>query len=411
MADSVENGDEILNRTFGSYNRTNYQPSLTVNYTEPDTQFFPNDTYYINSKETGKYLQINTSGAINGVSGLLNSLGNRVQWQVQKVQEGYVIRSVMDPTKYLSGSASLSDDSVNIISVSNTAIPNTCLWAINAANGTGCLIRNMSNDRYLCSNGTSVYTSYNIGTYESTTYKNFVWRMASTSYYGNSSAYSAKELESGYAIEDVVVKVGESKTPYVTLRPHNAIWADASDFVFSISAGEENGISIIQPQNSVFGQKVGSVLCTAMHKVTGTTDAFVVYTQPLLIFQAKETYDGDENVDTAEDLLYGDMDENDLRELDWINRTHFLGQTSEWYEAEWRGAVATFYAKDELLDVANDMIDHFMDGTGTSYSDSTLTNKVVTGCVAINQEDTQQNMGPIKLFYVSNYRYIFRYYC
>lgn len=277
VASTVENGNIIQNRTFGSYNRTNYRPSLTVNYTEAGTQFLANDIYYLNNRGTGKYLQLNTSGSAAGVSGLLSSLGNRIQWQIQKVSGGYVIRSVNDPTKYLAGSASPPDPSVSIMTVSDSTIPSTCIWSVTAASGGSCLIRNTVSGNYLYSSGSFVYTASSTGSYGGTTYETFVWRMAPTSFYGTTSSHDVRELESGFSIADIIVNIGEEKQPSVTEVPYNAGWAYASDFTFARSSGTSGCVSITGLENTFNGLAVGIATYTATHKVTGRTTTFKVY--------------------------------------------------------------------------------------------------------------------------------------
>lgn len=277
VADSVENGSAIKNRTFGSYNRSSYRPSLTVNYTEPGTQFLANDTYYLNNRGTGKYLQFSTSGTANGVSGLLSSLGNRIQWQIQKVGSGYVIRSVNDPAKYLSCASSPADSSVYVLTVSDSSIPSTCMWTITAASGGSCLIRSMAYGNYLYSSGTSIYTSSSTGSYGSATYEQYVWRMAPLSFYGTTSSHDVRELESGFSIADLIVNIGESKKPSVKSVPSNAAWTYSSDFTFTRTSGTSDCVSITGLDNTFNGLAVGIATYTATHKVTGRTTTFKVY--------------------------------------------------------------------------------------------------------------------------------------
>ena len=274
---SVENGSAIKNRTFGSYNRSSYRPSLTVNYTEPGIQFLENDTYYLNNRGTGKYLQFSTSGTAKGVSGFLSNLGNRIQWQVQKVGSGYVIRSVNDPTKYLSCASSPADSSVYVLTVSDSSIPSTCMWTITAASGGSCLIRSMAYGNYLYSSGTSIYTSSSTGSYGSATYEQYVWRMAPLSFYGTTSSHDVRELESGFSITDLIVNIGETKKPSVRRVPSNAAWAYSSDFTFTRSSGTSSCVSITGLDNTFNGLAVGIATYTATHKVTGRTTIFKVY--------------------------------------------------------------------------------------------------------------------------------------
>ncbi|MBE6947797.1 MAG: DNRLRE domain-containing protein [Ruminococcaceae bacterium] len=277
VAASVENGSTVNNRTFGAYNRESNRPSLTINYAEPGYQYLENDIYYLNNRGTGKYLQLSTTGVANGVSGLLNSLGNRIQWQTQKVNGGYVIRSVNDPTKYLSEAATLTSSSVTITTVSDAAIPQNCIWSVSSARLGGCLIRNTVSGNYLYSSGIYLYTTANADSYSGTTYERFVWRMAPTSYYGTTSSYTIRELESGFSIDNLIVNIGQSKKPSVQEVPFDAAWANPSDFTFVLTSGTSACVSIAPPANEFTGLKIGIATYTATHKVTGRTTTFKVY--------------------------------------------------------------------------------------------------------------------------------------
>ena len=391
VASTVENGSTIQNRTFGSYNRTNYRPSLTVTYTEPDAQLLENDTYYLNNRGAGKYLQLSTSGTANGVSGLLSSLGNRIQWQIQKVGSGYVIRSVNDPTKYLSCATSSEDSSVYITTIQDATIPPNCIWSVTAASGGDYLIQNSASGNYLCSSGTSLYAWPSTGSYGSASYETYVWRAAKTSAYGNTSAYTHRELESGFTVNDMVITIGGMQTPNIATAPEETLWADIGDFTFSLGSGTNGCVSISGLSNTFTSTKVGSATYIATHKVTGKTASFSVYTRALPIYQTAATYYNDADGNYATDLIYADMTMDDLRALNYINWTDFLAHPPEYFRAEWKNMVAILFAKGDLQVVAFDMIDHFMGGTGSSYSNPVLTDAVVAHSATTNYTSSVQS--------------------
>ena len=271
VADSVENGDDIRNRTFGSYNRSSYRPSLTVNYTEGDSGFLESDTYYLNNRGTGKYLNLNASRAVNGVSGLLSSLGNQIQWQIQQVQGYYVIRSVAEPTKYLSGSAYPSNDAVSVTTVNNSTIPDTCLWVITAASPDGCLIRNVASAKLLYSTGTGLSSSNSTGAYGGERYETFVWRMASISYYGNTSASPMRELSASTAISNI--EGSKDASVNINVNPYyDELWASPSDFTYSF---DKAGVATyLNGQMNLL--QYGGTKVQATHKVTGRGKTFYI---------------------------------------------------------------------------------------------------------------------------------------
>lgn len=272
VASTVENGSTIQNRTFGSYNRTNYRPSLTVTYTEPDAQFLENDTYYLNNRGTGKYLQLSTSGTANGVSGLLSGLGNRIQWKIQKVGSGYVIRSINDPTKYLSCGSSPGDSSVYALTVNDSSIPSTCMWSITAASGGGCLIRSMAYGNYLFSSVTSIYTSSSTGSYGSATYEQYVWRAAKTSAYGDTSAYSTQQMTDTVSISNMECSVGDIIDIQINKVYTNELWCEATDFTYSF---EKSGVATYSNGKMNLLQ-YGGTKVQATHKVTGRVKTFYI---------------------------------------------------------------------------------------------------------------------------------------
>ena len=96
----------------------------------------------------------------------------------------------------------------------------------------------------------------------------------------------------------------------------------------------------------------------------------------LLIYQTLSTYNNDSNGNLAEDLIYGDMSAEVLGNLDWLNWNDIAEYTPEQHRAEWEDT-CTDFSTGELEDVVLDMVDHFMDGSGTPYSNIVLTKKIL----------------------------------
>lgn len=276
-SNTVENGSTIANRTFGSFNRASYKPSLSVTYTSAGSQILANNTYYINNKYSGHYMQYTTNGTIAGTAGYISSLSDTIRWDVQKVSNGYVLRAKSDPTKYLGTASNASSTAVEVVTISDAAIPTRCIWNITYASGGGCLIRSSYNANYLYTYGTTLYTSSTLGEPGYSAYNSRVWRIASTSYYGNTSSYSTRELTSGFSISNLIVNIGATKYPSISKAPTNALWANAEDFTFSRSSGTSGCISITLPENKFTGTKIGIATYTAKHKVTNRSVTFKVY--------------------------------------------------------------------------------------------------------------------------------------
>lgn len=171
----VENADADNNRTFGSYNRSSYKPSLTVTYTPSYNQVLSDDIYYLNNKFSGKYMRYTSSDGATGASGLLASLGSSIQWKVQQVSGGYVIRPTGYSTKYLGVPEDTASNLVEIVSVSDAALPARCVWTISTVS-EGYRIKNTYNDRYLYIYYSTPYTAQTVGSTGTENYYSRIWR-------------------------------------------------------------------------------------------------------------------------------------------------------------------------------------------------------------------------------------------
>ena len=280
---SVENGSTYIKKTFSSYNRSTYKPSLTVNYDVGESQGIANGTYYLNGKEGGGYLRY-ASGAASAKSGLISSLGNSIRWELQSVDGGYVLRSKSDMTKYLAVPSSTASTSVTVETVSESALPSRCIWTISVASG-GCFVKSAYNGKYLYSYGTVLNTSSTTGTSGSAAYNARVWRLASTSYYGNSSTYTNRELSLSSGFSDYVLEVGQSQYIYINKYYNNEIWCDASDFTYSIVPTGKITIS----SGKINTLKRGTAIITATHKVTDRIKTFEVYVENSLLDENDKT--------------------------------------------------------------------------------------------------------------------------
>lgn len=373
---TVENASSNLHKTFASYNRSSKKPSLSITYNS-DTQsgILKDDIYYINNQQHGKYLRY-ASSAISASSGLLSSLGSSIRWKIQKVDGGYVLRSHANTNNYL-GVSSSNTTGVTYYTVSNSAIPKECIWTISIGENGGCLIKsNAKSDqvtRYLYNSGSSLYVSSTLGTADTSTYRSRVWRIASTSYYGNTSSYTARELTASSAFFPFSEKVAFSKVPALNKAFSNEVWCAASDFTYSIT---DSSIASIESLGYIEGLSEGETSATATHKVTGRTTEFDISIFKLLIYQTADTEYHYADGTLAKDMLCGDLSENELRELEWLNWMDFVGYTPKLHRFDWESMCKSFSIGD-LQTVVLDMIDHFMGGSGAEYSNNLLTNAVL----------------------------------
>lgn len=368
----VESGDVEKYKTFGSYNRTDCRPAISITYTDDsDNQLLESDVYYINNIYSGNYLKY-TNTTVVGRSGLLQELGNDIWWEIRKANGGYVIRLANNPQIYLGVAAGTISENVELIQIDGSNIPQNCVWSITLSSKGGCLIKNTYNARYLYTLGGDIYTSSGTGAAGSATYDSRVWRIISTAKYGYSSAYDNMELSDSAYIEDLYVYVGAKMMPTVKASAKE-IWRAASDFEFSTTA---NSKVIIDDQTKLFtGCSYGSFYATAVHKVTGREFVFPVYVRRFTIYETLKTMYADIDGSYPEDLTYGDMTKDQLRALQNVNWTNFLFDAND-LRGQWEQE-ARLFSTQPLQQVALDMISHFMEGTGTQYSNSTLSASVV----------------------------------
>ena len=276
---AVENGSTYNSKTIGSYNRASYKPTLSVTYLPYTYQLVENGTYYLNNYYTGKYLHYNTSNDyISGKSGLLADLGTTIQWEVVRSSQGndYLIR-VKDTNLYLAVPEDEDSIGIETVSVNNAAIPARCLWSIDIADGGGCLVRSAYNGQYLYAVGNGVTGTYTTGAIETASYYSCVWRITSTSRYGNTSSHQVRELSSNDEIGDVVVNIGGNTYPTLSLEYSDILWVSSEDFTYSYNYGTSGCVTVL-PLTGVFsGIKCGIATYTATHKVTGRQITFKVY--------------------------------------------------------------------------------------------------------------------------------------
>lgn len=274
---SVENGSTYIKKTFSSYNRSTYKPSLTVNYDVGESQILANGTYYLNGKEGGGYLRY-ASGAASAKSGLISSLGNSVRWELQSVDGGYVLRSRSDMTKYLAVPSSTASTSVTVETVSESALPSRCIWTISGASG-GCFVKSAYNGKYLYSYGTALNMSSTTGTSGSAAYNARVWRLASTSYYGTANSSASNHELSSFSMSNATISLGEPINPKMTTDISSPLWDSPSDFTYSSNA---NYICDSRT-GTLIGASSGSCSVVATHKVTGQTASFTVTVEDSLL--------------------------------------------------------------------------------------------------------------------------------
>ena len=276
-SDSVENGSIYNFKTIASYNRSSYKPSLTITYINDGTNLISNDIYYLNNTRYGKYLYYTPGSAPSGCSGLLSTIGEKVRWSIQKVTGGYVIKAANNSNTYLAVPTDATSSDVVVETISDASIPNRCIWSITLSQIGGCLIENTYNSRYLYAYESNLQTAtYAGGINSPILYQSRVWRLASTSYYGNSSSNPRKEL-GFFTIGNTILNLDENCYPSILTSTTNSLWANVSDFAFTYYSGDTGCISVSSEDNEFTGEAIGIATYKATHKVTGRYAYFKVY--------------------------------------------------------------------------------------------------------------------------------------
>lgn len=268
---AVENAGPHISKTFGSYNRAEYKPFLTITYSNDNSPSFSEGTYYVNNRRSGNYLYFTGTG-ITGLSGLISNLGAATHWQILSTDTGFVIRSATNTSMYLGVPIDTTSSAVEIVTVSGSSIPNRCKWNILVASGGGAIIQSTHNSRYLQKLAT-ISTATSTGSAEDPFYDAFVWRMASTTNYGNTADYIWRELDSQFGVKDLVVDIRNSRSPSIIKSPSTAMWVKASDFSYSLV---DEACCIIN-EDKITGILYGYTTVMATHKVTNLSTTFKVY--------------------------------------------------------------------------------------------------------------------------------------
>lgn len=371
-----------------SYSSTNtYQQweilDSTGNLMSGSTQLVENATYYLNNRYYGKYLY-RTSNLVDAESGLISSLGNKIRWKITHVGDNrYTIQSASD-LKYLYAS-----NSAAMLSAPSE-ITDRYLWTLSTASGGGMLIRNVGTKAYLKQESSyTISLESSLGTVGTMGYDRGVWRTASTSYYGNSSTTTKREFSANSKFYDCTVLVSRTAEFRVNKYWNNEMWCNATtDFTYSVSPyGKISIDSGIAKANAT-----GLVTVTATHKVTGRVVSFKVTASGLAIYQTRNrerlgfATDKDDDVTpiTPEDLLYGQKSTNTLLYNGTLISTEDLYEQGVIIPKSKRVTTIKNYFHSQISNdptftvILDEMIDHFLDGSGTDYSDADLTEAVKT---------------------------------
>lgn len=174
--------------------------------------------------------------------------------------------------------------------------------------------------------------------------------------------------ESGFYFEDTTVSVVVGWTGHIqpTGSTGKPIWTSSNPLVAEVDS--TTGL--------ITAKKLGNTVINATVPNSDLQASFTLTVEKLKIYQTRNTYTNDKNNNLANDLKYNDLTVDELRAMDWISWADFaLASTRDLINA-WESMCVLLFSTPPLQAVIQDMIAHFLSGSGTEYSNGTLSQKV-----------------------------------
>jgi uncharacterized protein (TIGR03034 family) len=361
----------------------------------------PDGVYYVKNLNSNYYLHVN-AGGINNLTDVIQyskysdtttaTYRIRQMWKTCYLGNGrYSIR----PMNKLDKGLDVTSGNVDIhnIGTSDTlsSVPSYGEWTIEWYT-TGYVFKNngdSSKTMQVQDASTAISKTIIASTYSASV--NCRWELTRISA-PPSGAYlydtSSKEI---VTTTTKSVDVGTSKS--LTTLQLCAVAFSGTDKSQTFTWSSSNpSVATVDSSGSVTGVSAGITTISGCVYRNGSYH-YVSYTlnvSKLLIYQTVNTYYYDADGNYAKDLICGDMSTDELRALDWVSWADFVGYTPAHHRADWELMCTTLFSTGELQTVILDMIDHFMDGSGTSYSNSVLTQK------AYEHDSTQNYIENVK---------------
>ena len=231
-----------------------------------------NGTYYINNSYTGKYMYRSPRMEyIDGKSGLISELGNKIRWTIAYVEDGaYTIRSVEDPTLFI-----VPDDLIGRIVLDplpdGNDIPDKYLWVISTAMGGGVKIRNVATGEYLYSSGETTNLGETLPSTSSENYDKYVWRMA------NVNVLNERPELREISVLDFQMLSNDAQPLDIMLSSSKALWTSGQDFRIAF----KNNVTLSSDKKLTISVP-GTYEIALVHKPTNLRTEFNVTVVPLL---------------------------------------------------------------------------------------------------------------------------------
>ena len=374
-------GTTIITATHTASNGTKYTADCTV-YVRID-----DGVYYIQNTNSSYYAHVSGGGIANGInvfqyekypSTTSDVIKIRQMWKIKYLSAGrYSVR----PLHILSSGLHVTNTNVDIYDIGTTdtrsGVSDSAEWVIewdstaylfknNGENGKTMQIENTSTSAY----ANIIVSSYSAGA-------NCKWNLSKVSSppVGAYLYDTEKEKIVTTATKNIVYKQSNSLNDIGIKAIYYS--GDSIDQTFSWSSSNTSVVRV-DSNSAVTGVSCGEATITGCVEINGTCYyvSYIINVLGLLIYQTENTYYYDVNGNYAEDLVCGDMTQDELTELDWVNWSDFVLCTPEILRFNWEEMCVSLFSTGELEAVVLDMIDHFMEGTGSSYSNSILTQKI-----------------------------------
>ena len=345
--------------------------------------------YYINNRYSGGFIK-NAANAVSVRETFTDLAMFSNEWIITKTGDNkYTIQPANRNDLFLCGNTS-----TKTVGLYGSPIS---YWEYNYASGAGAMlcIKSGSTTYALAdSDGTLVLQTRSTQTGTAAYYRQ-AWRFI--------NAGSYVELSS-VTFSDLNIDVGKNVATKISSKyPSNASIAANTDFTYTFGKNADQDIvSINNVTGKITGEKAGTTTIVATHKSTGKTDKFNVSVTLKIsnqkLYQLGPNPGENANGDLASDLIVNDKTKPQLYALSLA-----LGDMANCYDSPPpsstvlppAGPQVLMESVEDILDictvsdltmneVAHDMWDHFLDGTGTDYRNSLLTQK------ALNHESPQR---------------------
>ncbi len=237
-------------------NSMSTQPMSTLTLTD--------GTYYMSNFMEGGYLYC--AAPPIGRRTTIAASGKKIQWILNLQSNGYYTVREAEHGAFLE----CGNGTTPVLSYSGDVLTSgRAYWKITVT-GSGCRIYSKNTGKYLKLNAIGSLSSANLSL-TSTISDAIIWRVINVNQYGNSSAYTYRELSS-YSTTVQTVNMGQSGKVTTTLVPSaKTLWTKSTDFSYLDQAIKTGYYYSINADGSYKAILPAYTKLKVIHKVTGLT--------------------------------------------------------------------------------------------------------------------------------------------